>query len=416
MENGIKICSVCGKVINDGDPHLTGGENCFICADCVAEIGQIYAKSAGLIPNGLKPIPDEKIQEETKETFENAKIPTPRELKEHLDKYVIGQDAAKERICVAVYNHYKRLLQEKTDDEVEIFKSNLLLTGPSGTGKTEMARCIAKKLDVPFAICDATSLTESGYVGDDVESILSKLLMVADYDVEKTQKGIIFIDEIDKIARKGSGPSITRDVSGEGVQQALLKIIEGSVVGVPPKGGRKHPEQSLTYIDTTNILFICAGAFEGLEDMLLRKAKVRPIGYSNEPIQEDDSNEYILSKVTAQDLRQYGMIPELLGRIPVITYTNPLKAEDLKQILTEPKNALTKQYIKLMEMDGIKLKFNDDALDEIVNHAVEIGLGARGLRSTMEDIMYKIMFNAPESKKKSLTVTKKLVLEQLNKK
>lgn len=414
------VCAVCGREIAEGMPHIKGNVGC-VCADCVSQMGAIWAKSVGLhIPTNI--IEEPKNPSDTDETFESAQIPTPRQLKEHLDKYIIGQDVAKERICTAVYNHYKRLLQEDTNNDVEIQKSSILLLGDSGSGKTEIARSIAKRIDVPFVICDATSLTEAGYVGDDVESILSKLLQAADMDVARAERGIIFIDEIDKIARKGSGTSITRDVSGEGVQQALLKIIEGSVVGVPPKGGRKHPDQSLVYIDTTNILFICAGAFEGLSETLeLDKTERRPIGYGvtfEKPEIENKKKkktkeESIYSKVTHEDLRKFGMIPEILGRLPIITYTNKLDEDDLRKILTEPKNSLTKQYIKLMSMDGIKLKFDDKALDSIAKHAVDMNLGARGLRAIMEKIMAKIMFEGPDYKKKSLTVTEKMVKERL---
>lgn len=415
------VCGVCGREIAEGMPHIKGNVGC-VCADCVSQMGAIWAKSVGLhIPNHI--LQEPKNPSDTDETFESVDIPTPRQLKEHLDKYIIGQDVAKERISTAIYNHYKRILQEDTNNEVEIQKSSILMLGPSGTAKTEIARSIAKRIDVPFVICDATSLTEAGYVGDDVESILSKLLQAADMDVERAQRGIIFIDEIDKIARKSSGTSITRDVSGEGVQQALLKIIEGSVVGVPPKGGRKHPDQSLIYIDTTDILFICAGAFEGLSDMLSsNKINRRPIGYGvtvEEPEVKKSSKkkvkekESIYAKVTHEDLRKFGMIPEILGRLPIITYTNKLDEDDLRKILTEPKNSLTKQYIKLMSMDGIKLKFDDKALDSIAKHAVEMNLGARGLRAIMEKVMAKIMFNGPDYKKKTLTVTEKMVKERL---
>lgn len=335
-----------------------------------------------------------------------ANLPKPMEIKEHLDQYVVGQDDAKRYLSVAVYNHYKRLMQAdvKTDD-VELEKSNILLLGPTGTGKTLLAKTIARMLDVPFAIVDATVLTQAGYVGEDIESILTRLLQAADYNVEAAERGIVFIDEIDKIARKGDNPSITRDVSGEGVQQGLLKLLEGTVVNVPPQGGRKHPEQKMIPVNTQQILFVCAGAFDGIERKIAQRLNTRVVGY-NSPgqILNTRDEEHLLKYVDARDLKSFGLIPEIIGRLPIITHLNPLTAETLRMILTEPRNAITRQYIRLFELDGIQLTFEEEALDYIVAKTMEQKLGARGLRSIVETIMIDAMYEAPSQKKKTLVI------------
>lgn len=348
-------------------------------------------------------------------TEELKNIPKPQEIKSYLDQYVIGQDTAKRCLAVAVYNHYKRLGQPDDNNEVEIEKSNIIMVGSTGTGKTLLARTIARQLKVPFTIVDATVFTEAGYVGEDVESILSRLLQVADYDVEATQRGIVFIDEIDKIARKSSNPSITRDVSGEGVQQGLLKLLEGSIVNVPPKGGRKHPDQDYVKVDTRNILFICGGAFDGIENKIAQRLNTHTVGYNNVKNQmKIDSND-LMKYVLPQDLKSFGLIPEIIGRLPVLTYLKPLDRDTLRNILVEPKNSLVRQQIKLFEMDGVELTFTDEALDYMVDKAVEYKLGARGLRSIMESVMMDAQFDIPSSDTKKLEINREYAAQQLEK-
>jgi ATP-dependent Clp protease ATP-binding subunit ClpX len=373
-------CSFCGRK-EDEVKMLIAGLHGHICNDCAQQAHRIIAED----------VKEEKTEKPV--AFKNYK---PTEIKKHLDEYIIGQEDAKKVLSVAVYNHYKRLSQKATKskaDEIEIEKSNVILVGETGTGKTLLAKTIAKILNVPFAIADATVLTEAGYVGEDVESILSKLLQNADFDVQRAERGIVFIDEIDKIARKSDNPSITRDVSGEGVQQGLLKLLEGSTVGVPPQGGRKHPEQKLVQIDTKNILFICGGAFDGIDKMIARRINTTAIGFSNATKAKD--SHHLLKYITPLDLKTFGLIPELIGRFPVLSYLESLDAEALRRILTEPKNALIKQYVKLFEMDGIRISFDKKAIDFIVEKALEYKLGARGLRSICEAIMNDMMFELP---------------------
>jgi ATP-dependent Clp protease ATP-binding subunit ClpX len=386
-------CSFCGRK-EDEVKMLIAGLHGHICNDCATQAHRIIAEDAK----------EEKVEKPV--AFKNYK---PIEIKKHLDEYIIGQEEAKKVLSVAVYNHYKRLSQKATKsktDEVEIEKSNVVLVGETGTGKTLLAKTIAKILNVPFAIADATVLTEAGYVGEDVESILSKLLQNADFDVARAERGIVFIDEIDKIARKSDNPSITRDVSGEGVQQGLLKLLEGSIVGVPPQGGRKHPDQKLVQIDTKNILFICGGAFDGIDKMIARRINTGAIGFSTKlgAAQEEKS---MLKYISPQDLKSYGLIPELIGRFPVLSYLNPLDESALRRILTEPKNALIKQYVKLFDMDGVKISFDKKAIDFIVEKAMEFKLGARGLRSICEAIMTDLMFELPSkvSEEKDFKIT-----------
>ena len=392
-------CHFCGRenipVVQAEDAVF--GHELYICEDC--------AKLA------LEWLSEQKIEEVKKDLIV---IPKPKEIKEFLDQYIIGQDRVKEKISVAVYNHYKRILHQNSSD-VEIDKSNVLLLGPTGSGKTMIARTIAKMLNVPFAIADATVLTESGYVGEDVESVLVRLYQNADYDISKTERGIVFIDEIDKIARKSDNPSITRDVSGEGVQQGLLKLLEDSIVSIPPKGGRKHPDQPLVQINTKNILFICGGAFVGIDKIIANRLNKKTIGF-NSPTQNKLTDNDLMKNITPLDLKKFGLIPEILGRLPVITYTDELDSKTLKRILIEPKNALVKQYQELFALDGIKLEFKDSALDMIVEHTINNKLGARGLRGTMENIMNDAMFNLPsDTSINELIIDKKYVKKMLNK-
>lgn len=398
-----RYCSFCGRSEDEVGFLITGlnGNICDSCAEQAHEIVNEALHSHGNVADGLD--------------LGLADLPKPKDIKAFLDQYVIGQDDAKRYLSVAVYNHYKRLLQTQTNDDVEIEKSNIIMVGSTGTGKTLLARTIAKLLHVPFTIVDATVLTQAGYVGEDIESILSRLLQVADYDVAKAERGIVFIDEIDKIARKGDNPSITRDVSGEGVQQGLLKLLEGSVVNVPPQGGRKHPEQKFIQVNTKNILFICGGAFDGIERKIAQRMNTNVVGYgaAKETTKIDRSN--LMQYIVPQDLKSFGLIPEIIGRLPILTYLNPLDRTALRNILTEPKNSIVKQYIKLFEMDGVKLEFQPEVLDYIVDKAVEYKLGARGLRSIVETIIMDAMYDVPSENIDHFVVTLDYARKQMEK-
>ncbi|MGV3599466.1 MAG: ATP-dependent Clp protease ATP-binding subunit ClpX [Bacteroidota bacterium] len=406
-------CSFCGRPASDA-ALLVSGQEAQICDACIVEAGSIVEQQLGFAPKS-----EEKKDKKEKSAFSKTSksLLTPTEIKQHLDEYVIGQDEAKKVLSVAVYNHYKRINSKISDNGVELEKSNILLVGETGTGKTLLARTLAKVLDVPFCIADATVFTEAGYVGEDVESTISRLLQAADYNVEAAQRGIIYIDEIDKISRKGDNPSITRDVSGEGVQQGLLKLLEGTVANIPPQGGRKHPEQKFLQVDTSNILFICGGAFEGIQSIISRRIDTQAIGFKSKGDEAENDQNNLLKYVAPADLKSYGLIPEIIGRLPVLTFLNPLDKPALKRILLEPKNALVKQYEKLFEIEGASLIFEPEVIDYIVDKAYDYKVGARGLRSICEAIMLDWMYDAPSKKLKEITVNleyAKAKLEKLN--
>lgn len=399
--NSKRRCSFCGRTEDEVGFLITGVNGC-ICDSCAEQAHEIVKEAMH-------------HQGQGQTDLNLSELPKPKDIKEFLDQYVIGQDDAKRYLAVAVYNHYKRLLQPKDKNDVEIEKSNIIMVGSTGTGKTLLARTIAKLLHVPFTIVDATVLTEAGYVGEDIESILTRLLQVADYNVEEAERGIVFIDEIDKIARKGDNPSITRDVSGEGVQQGLLKLLEGSVVNVPPQGGRKHPDQKMIPVNTKNILFICGGAFDGIERKIAQRLNTNVVGYSaaKEAVKIDRGN--LMRYIAPQDLKSFGLIPEIIGRLPVLTYLNPLDRMALRNILIEPKNSIIKQYVKLFEMDGVKLEFEPEVFEYIVDKAIEYKLGARGLRSIVETIMNDVMFEIPSQQTERFVVTLDYAKQQMGK-
>ena len=393
------ICSFCGRNEQDVD-LLIAGIGAYICNNCIESAHSIIS---------------EEFERRSKEfNIDNTDLPKPRQIKEFLDQYVIGQDEAKKFLSVAVYNHYKRISQHIDNDDVEIEKSNIIMVGATGTGKTLLARTIAKKMHVPFTIVDATVLTEAGYVGEDIESILTRLLQAADYNVAAAEKGIVFIDEVDKIARKGDNPSITRDVSGEGVQQGLLKLLEGSVVLVPPQGGRKHPEQKMVEVNTKNILFICGGAFDGIEKRIANRLNTNVVGFRDKVTVSIDRNN-LLQYIAPQDLKSFGLIPEIIGRLPILTYLEPLDRDTLKRILIEPKNSIIGQYKKLFKMDNVNLTFDDEVIDYVVDKAIEYKLGARGLRSIVEMIMIDVMFDIPSEHRDSLNITLDYAREKVEK-
>jgi len=390
MAKNTKTCSFCGRPESKVGFFIVGLDGAHICNECAIQASEIVKENTSSKSN----LP----------SLDREQLPKPIEIKEYLDEYVIGQEEAKKFLSVAVYNHYKRLMQQNTNDDVEIEKSNIIMVGYTGTGKTLLARTIAKKLHVPFAIVDATVLTEAGYVGEDIESILTRLLQVADYDVKAAERGIVFIDEIDKIARKGDNPSITRDVSGEGVQQGLLKLLEGAIVNVPPQGGRKHPDQKMIAVNTQNILFVCGGAFDGIEKKIASRLNTRVVGYNAMKENELVDKHNLLQYIAPQDLKSFGLIPEIIGRLPILTYLEPLDRSALRRILTEPKNSIIKQYVKLFKMDEIDLTFDEEVLEYIVDKAIEFKLGARGLRSIAETIMMDEMFEMPSKSIKNLNI------------